>query len=165
MVQFRTNLETVRKMQEMMQRWMSDGGQGIEVELSNNLWVQRLGDFARSLDLDALATEYEADHPLVCELGGRGPTQKAVIYRFICRPEDKPESPGAIMDVEESICDRVCRGGLWEVIPGACSINPKSPSQEPRARPSARRPQSTDSDVASKAASIATRASSMDSSS
>ncbi|MDE0884802.1 MAG: hypothetical protein OSB70_04660 [Myxococcota bacterium] len=125
MVNFCTDLRTARQIHELMQRWMNDFGQGIESELSNDLWVQRLGDFARSLDLDALAAQCEPDQILVCELGGRGPTAQALVYRFICWRQDRPEAIPAILDIEESICDRICLQGLWEVVPAPLPVRPK----------------------------------------
>jgi hypothetical protein len=116
MVQFRTDIRTVHRMQEMMTEWMNIEGRDMDLELSSNRWIQRLGDFVMTPDLKTLGAEDDPDACLICELGGRAPTKKALIYRFVCHAEGRADSCPTIMDVEETIYDEACRKGRWEVI-------------------------------------------------
>jgi hypothetical protein len=116
MVQFRTDIRTVHRMQKMMDEWMINEGRDMDLELSSNRWMQRLGDFVMTPDFETLGTSNSPDACLICELGGRAPTKKALIYRFVCRAEGSGDSRPTIMDVEETIYDEACRNGRWEVV-------------------------------------------------
>lgn len=116
MVKFRTDVRTVARMQEMMDQWMTLHGHEMELELSRNKWMRKLGDFAMAFDLDYLRSEKSGETPVVCELGGKAPTKKVLVYRFICRFEDSMSGRPVVMDIEESVYDEVCRTGQWDVI-------------------------------------------------
>lgn len=116
MVKFRTDVRTVARMQEMMDQWMTQYGREMELELSRNKWMQKLGDFAMAFDLDYLRSEKSDETPVVCELGGKAPTKKVLVYRFICRFEDSMSGRPVVMDIEESVYDEACRTGHWDVI-------------------------------------------------
>ena len=117
MVKFRTDVETVSRMQEMMDKWMNLEGRSVELELSSSQWMRRLGDFAMAFDLDYLSRYKEARTRVVCELAGMAPTKKVLVYRFLCEIENCAGEAPVVMDIEEGIYDQACKTGCWEVIP------------------------------------------------
>ncbi|HIF96765.1 MAG TPA: hypothetical protein EYQ54_07030 [Myxococcales bacterium] len=122
MVKFKTDIRTVTRMQSMMDDWMSAHGEKIELELSTSRSMKRLGDFVLAFDLEYLDRELNSNALVICELGGRAPTKKALIYRFVCCFEGSEDDRPIIMDVEEKIYDEACRTGRWEVL--ATKIGP-----------------------------------------
>jgi hypothetical protein len=116
MVKFKTDIRTVTRMQRMMDYWMSAQGEKIELELSTSRSLKRLADFVLAFDLEYLSRELNPDACVICELGGRAPTKKALIYRFLCWFEGSENDRPVIMDVEETIYDEACRTGRWEVV-------------------------------------------------
>ena len=69
-----------------------------------------------AFDLDYLRSEKSDETPVVCELGGKAPTKKVLVYRFICRFEDSMSGRPVVMDIEEGVYDEACRTGQWDVI-------------------------------------------------
>jgi hypothetical protein len=116
MVKFKTDIRTVTRMQRMMDDWMSAHGKKIELESSTSRSIKRLGDFVLAFDLEYLDRELKPEAGVICELGGRAPTKKALIYRFVCCFEGSEDERPIIMDVEEKIYDEACRTGRWEVV-------------------------------------------------
>jgi hypothetical protein len=116
MVKFRTDVRTISRMQELMDQWMTLHGYELELELSKNRWMQKLGDFAMAFDLDYLRKEKNDETCVFCELGGKAPTKKVLVYRFICQFEDAEGASPIVMDIEESVYDEACRTGRWEVV-------------------------------------------------
>jgi len=117
MVKFKTDIRTVSHMQKMMDDWMRAEGRKMQLELSTNKSMKDLGDFAMAFDLDYLRKEKALSNCVICELSGRAPTKKVLVYRFVCCFEGSEDSRPVIMDVEESIYDEACRFGRWEVLP------------------------------------------------
>jgi hypothetical protein len=116
-VKFKTDIQTVSRMQQMMDDWMVAEGAKMELELSKNEWMKQLSDFTMAFDLDYLRREKEPNNFVICELSGRAPTKRVLVYRFVCSFEGSDDSRPVVMDVEESIYDEACRSGRWEVVP------------------------------------------------
>ena len=126
MVKFKTDIETVSQMQEMMDQWMSLEERSLELELSSSQWMRKLGDFTMAFDLDYLWKHKESGTGVICELAGMAPTKKVLVYRFLCQFENSVGEAPVVMDVEEDIYDRACRMGRWEVMPRKISSIPVS---------------------------------------